>query len=137
MTRSRLAACLALALSVAASGAASPFDGLRPAHEAQAEVVLTRDFESVDLRRAQRLAVATLQDLGFALESADAETGVVTASLLDAHPLRLTISIAAKSESTITASVRTEFAGKPISSSVPAEAFFAAYAAALSPAIEF
>jgi hypothetical protein len=137
VTRARLAAAaVALALLGAPPAhAASPLENLfrsrRPA--AAPPAPQTRDFETPDLLRAQRLAIAALQDLGFALESADAEHGVLTASLLDTHALRLTITIAAATESTITASVSSDYAGNALSDPLPAESFFTAFAQQLSP----
>jgi len=93
----------------------------------------SRDFPAPDLAHAQRVAIATLQDLGFALESADAERGLLIASLLDTHPLRLAVSITAKDESTINATITADYAGSPIADPNPATTFLDAYAAALNP----
>ena len=127
----RYAATLALAcaLGAPAARAASPSPALPP----EAPLVHTREFASDDLPRAQRLAIAALQDLGFALESADAALGNVTASRLDAHALRLTVTLSAASDTTVSAAVATDFAGLPLSDPRAAEAFFRAFAAQLSP----
>ncbi len=130
MTRIRLAsAALALAL-ITASAARAQAPVVTPAQPAPQ----TRDFEATDLTHARRLAIAALQDLGFALENVDAETGTLIASRLDTHPLRLTVTIAAKGESQITATVTTDYASAQVSDPRPAEQFFSAYHSALSPA---
>lgn len=135
MTRAQLfvAGALAVALASLLGGpsarAASPFGSAR-APEAPPP---SREFASDDLPRAQRLAIAALQDLGFALESADAERGTLSASRLDTHPLRLSITLRAASASTIAVSVATEYAGHPVADPRAAEAFFAALAAQLAP----
>jgi hypothetical protein len=126
---------LALAVAATAAHGASPFGSRRPAPEPA--VAPTRDYEAADLLQAQRAAIATLQDLGFVIESADAAQGVITASRLDRYPLRLTVSIAAKGDAAISASVSADYAGAPVASAAPAEAFFAAYAVALSPPVDF
>jgi hypothetical protein len=95
---------------------------------------VAREFASDDLPRAQRLAIGALQDLGFALESGDAALGVVSASRLDAHALRLTVTLSAGDGATVTAAVATDYAGRPLADPRAAEAFFRAFAAQLSPA---
>jgi hypothetical protein len=126
-------ALLASSLAPRAASAATPFGARVPAGEPEALPPLSRDYESTDLLSAQRLAITALQDLGFALESADAETGSLTASRLDSFALRLTITLSAANESTITASVAADYAGAPIADARPAEAFFAALANQLAP----
>jgi hypothetical protein len=132
MSRARaLAAALALACALGppAARAASPEDAA-PAAPAS---LPAREFACDDLARAQRLAIAALQDLGFAIESADAALGVVSASRLDAHALRLTVTLSASDGATVTASVATDYAGLPLADPRAAEAFFRAFAAQLSP----
>ena len=132
MTKLRLVgATLALSLiTAAATRAESPFATNRePAQPTRH----TRDFAAPDLQRARRLAIATLQDLGFALENADNETGTLIASRLDTHPLRLTVTISAKSETEITAAVGTAYANTELPDPRPANTFFATYEAALFP----
>ena len=132
MTRLRLAsAALALSLITAASAR-----GQAPVDTPAQPTPQTRDFEATGLTRAGRLAIAALQDLGFALENVDAETGTLIASRLDTHPLRLTVTIAAKGETQITATVTTDYAGAQVSDPRPAEQFFSAYHSALFPAPE-
>jgi hypothetical protein len=113
--------------------AESPFGSLRRGREAEARPSIARDFPAPGLDVARRLAIAALQDLGLALEAASDEAGTISASRLDAHPLRLTVAIHAKDEATVAASVTTDYAGAPIADPRAAEAFFAAYANALSP----
>lgn len=124
------AAATALALACCALAAAAP------AEDAPAPVPRERSFDTADLERARRVAVSTLQDLGLALESGDAESGTLTASCLDVHPLRLTIVIATEGDSQISATVSADYAGSPLRDPRPTEQFLAAYEAALFPPSE-
>jgi hypothetical protein len=138
MSLARSAAALALGLLASslepcAARAGDSVDALVPTSERAALPPSSRDYESTDLLETQRLAIAALQDLGFALESADAETGTLTASRLDAYALRVTVTLTAANESTVTASVAADYAGNPVSDARPAEAFFTALAAQLAP----
>jgi hypothetical protein len=128
--RAAIAALALLCAPTTSARAESPF--ARSAN-AEAPTPLARDFAAPSLEVARRLAIAALQDLGLALESASNESGAITASRLDAHPVRLTVTIAAKSEGTVIAAVTTDYANAPLADPRPAEAFFTAYAKALSP----
>jgi len=53
----------------------------------------TRVLQDVDRDVALRAVIATLQDLGFVLDSADATLGAVTATKLAQHQVRMTVSV--------------------------------------------
>ena len=53
----------------------------------------TRVLQDVDRDTALRAVIATLQDLGFVLDSADATLGTVTATKLAQHQVRMTVSV--------------------------------------------
>ena len=53
----------------------------------------TRVLQDVDRDAALRAVIATLQDLGFVLDSADATLGTVTATKLAQHQVRITVSV--------------------------------------------
>jgi hypothetical protein len=136
VTHAARSAALALLLTLPAglAAAANPFESLRAGDSAEAApAVVSRELATADLARTQRLAIAALQDLGFALESADAERGTLVASRLDAYPLRLAITLAPATDTTLTATVLADYAGRPLADPRPAEAFLAALAASLSP----
>jgi len=134
MNGRRVAGALALAIALTGTGhAESPFASLTREREAPTPAPIARDFSAPSLDVARRLAIAALQDLGFALEAANSEAGTISASRLDTHPLRLTVIVSAKDEASVTAAVTTDYATNPISDPRAAEAFFAAYASALRP----
>ena len=135
--RAQLALSLGLALLAAQTARAnSPLAAPSVGAPAAAPVTRTRAFDASDLERARRLAIATLQDLDLALESADAATGSISASCLDARPLRLTLTITAQGDARISADVTADYDGLPVSDPLPAERFFAAYQEALFPTPE-
>ena len=53
----------------------------------------TRVLQAVDRDTALRAVIATLQDLGFVLDSADATLGTVTATRLAHHQVRMTVAV--------------------------------------------
>ena len=59
----------------------------------------TREYDTLDRDMTLRSVVATLQDLGFTIDSADAKIGTVTASRYyqkqkyDTHVMRMTVTV--------------------------------------------
>lgn len=53
----------------------------------------TRAFETTDKEKVLRAVIATLQDLGFVIDRADYMLGSVSATKLDKHSLRITVSV--------------------------------------------
>ncbi len=51
----------------------------------------TREYQTADKRMALRSTIATLQDLGFVIDNADLELGVVTATRHRGHTMRMTV----------------------------------------------
>lgn len=53
----------------------------------------TRAFDTQDINKSTRVVMATLQDLEFVIENADAELGIVNATKLDGYQLKMTVTI--------------------------------------------
>ena len=53
----------------------------------------TRIYESLDRRETLRSILATLQDLGFVIDTADYEMGTITATRLQEYELRVTVTV--------------------------------------------
>jgi hypothetical protein len=53
----------------------------------------TRAFDTTDRAKTLRTVIATLQDLGFVLDKADATLGTVTATKLNGYQLRMTVTV--------------------------------------------
>lgn len=51
----------------------------------------TREYQAVDKRMTMRATIATLQDLGFVIDDADLELGVVTATRHRRQTMRMTV----------------------------------------------
>lgn len=61
----------------------------------------TRAFDSKDKNMITRSVVATLQDLGFFIDNADADLGTVSATKLDGYQIKMTVSIRPKSKTSM------------------------------------
>lgn len=53
----------------------------------------SRAFDTTDRAKTLRTAIATLQDLGFVIDKADATLGTVSATKLNKYQLRMTVTV--------------------------------------------
>jgi len=67
--------------------------------------IQTRQYDTLDKAMTMRSVVATLQDLGFTIDQADAELGTITATRLHKYTMRMTVTVVKKEGDQI--SVRT------------------------------
>jgi len=58
--------------------------------------IQTREYNTLDKSMTMRSVVATLQDLGFTIDQADAELGTVTATRLHQYTMRMTVTVVEK-----------------------------------------
>lgn len=58
----------------------------------------TRAFDTTDRRQTLRTVLATLQDLGFVIDKADATIGTVSATLLAGEETRITVTVRPRGE---------------------------------------
>ena len=94
-------AVLALAVGVGAC-ATTPADVVAPTSSSvQLRSIQARAFETTDRETVMRAIIATLQDLGFVVDSADAAIGTVTATKLDGYDLRATVTTRMIDERTV------------------------------------
>ena len=58
--------------------------------------IQTREYDTLDKAMTLRSIIATLQDLGFTIDQADAELGTVTATRLHEYTMRMTVTAVEK-----------------------------------------
>ncbi len=58
--------------------------------------IQTREYDTLDKPMTMRSVIATLQDLGFTIDQADAALGTITATRLHEHTMRMTVTIVQK-----------------------------------------
>ncbi len=63
--------------------------------------IQTREYDTLDKAMTMRSVIATLQDLGFTIDQADAELGTVTATRLHQYTMRMTVTVVQKEGSRI------------------------------------
>lgn len=92
----------------------------------------TRSFETNDKNMVTRTAIATLQDLNFVIDKADAELGAVSATKLGGYAvIKITVSIRDKGDNLIAVRANATYNLNPIEDSVTYQDFFTSMEKAL------
>jgi hypothetical protein len=85
----------------------------------------SRVFDTTDRKLTLRTILAALQDLGFVIDQADAELGLVSATKLDDDELRVSATVRLRGETQLIVRVNATHAYQPIQDPEPYQDFFA------------
>jgi hypothetical protein len=94
------------------------------ASQVQLRSFQTRAFDTTDRERTLRTVIATLQDLGFVVDKADATLGTVSATKLDGYQLRMTVSVRPRGESQTLVRANAQYNLTAIEDPLPYQRFF-------------
>ncbi|HEY5643058.1 MAG TPA: hypothetical protein VIS31_09300 [Woeseiaceae bacterium] len=93
----RMRIVLSVPLIVLFSGCAlTPPDVTGGGTQLEVRQIQTREYDTLDKLLTMRSVIATLQDLGFTIDQADAELGTVTATRLHEYLMRMTVTVVQK-----------------------------------------
>jgi hypothetical protein len=92
--------------------------------QVQLRSIQTRAFDTTDREKTLRTVMATLQDLGFVIDQADATLGTVTATKLNRYALRVTVSIRPRGETQTLVRANCQYENQPVVDPVPYQKFF-------------
>jgi hypothetical protein len=90
-----------LSLLLLASCATTPANVAGAGTQLETRQIQTREYDTLDKAMTMRSVIATLQDLGFTIDQADAELGTVTATRLHDYTMRMTVTVVQKGEQRI------------------------------------
>ncbi|MDF2094950.1 hypothetical protein [Aquibaculum arenosum] len=119
---------LLLAL-VAAALSACQTDSRRQALATSASAVelrsyQSRAFDTTDREQTLRSVIATLQDLSFVVDNANAMLGSVSATKLDGYALRMTVTLRPRGESQTLVRASAQYNLTPVEDALPYQQFF-------------
>lgn len=86
----------------------------------------TRGFETTDKNMVVRTSIATLQDLGFVIDKADADLGTVTATKLNGYQIKMTVTVRPKGQTMTAVRANATYNIRPVEDPVLYQDFFAA-----------
>jgi hypothetical protein len=119
---------LLVVATLVAAACQSPKKHILDSEQSQVQLrqIQTRAFDTTDHDKVLRNSIATLQDLGFVIDKADATLGSVSATKLDHFQLRMTVTVRARGESQSLVRANAQYNVTPVTDPEPYQAFFAA-----------
>jgi hypothetical protein len=109
-------------------GCTSTQKQLLDSEESQLKIrsIQTKAFDTTDKEKTLRAVIATLQDLGFVIEKADATLGSVTATKLDRYALRMTVTVRPRGDKQMLVRANAQYELTTVDDPEPYQNFFAA-----------
>lgn len=86
----------------------------------------SRAFDTTDKEKTLRTVIATLQDLGFVIDKADAVLGTVSGTKLNGYSMRMTVSVRDKGNKQIIVRANAQYNITAIEDPQPYQQFFVA-----------
>ncbi len=86
----------------------------------------TRAFDTTDKEKTLRTVMATLQDLSFVLDKADAILGTVSGTKLDGYQLRITVTVRPRGETQMLVRANAQYNITAVEDPEPYQQFFVA-----------
>lgn len=126
-----LSCSLAAATTLPLGGCASTPKATDGAVALKLRAMQTRAFDTTDVNKTIRTAMATLQDLGFVIDNADAQLGSVTASKLDRYVIKMTVTARKRGESQLLVRANAQYNVTPVEDAKFYQEFFAAFSKAM------
>lgn len=94
--------------------------------QVQLRSIQTRAFDTGDREQVLRTVMATLQDLGFVIDKADAVLGSITATKMNKYALRMTVTVRLRGEQQVLVRANAQYEDKPVIEPKPYQDFFTA-----------
>lgn len=85
----------------------------------------SRAFDTNDTVKTLRTVIATLQDLSFVVDKADATLGTVSATKLQGYQLRITVTVRPRGQSQVLVRANAQYMDKAVEDPEPYQQFFA------------
>jgi hypothetical protein len=130
--RSALVFSLLVLSPVSITWAASPADVAGSGSQLEIRQLQTREYDTLDREMTMRSVVATLQDLGFIIDTADLAIGTVTATRFYQHKryqtyvMRMTVTVREKDNERIAVRVNARVQEEAVTRPETYQDFFAA-----------
>ena len=91
----------------------------------------TRAYDTTDQQKMLRTIIATLQDLGFVVDKADATLGTVSATKLNGYQLRITVTTRPRGNNQTLVRANAQYNIVPVEDPAPYQSFFDALSKAM------
>jgi len=122
----RLFSLLLLVIAVAGCATSTPVDISANSTQLQTRQIQTRQYETLDKAMTMRSVIATLQDLGFTIDQADAELGTITATRHHQYAMRMTVTVVKRDEKRVSVRASARIGENAVKDAATYQDFFVA-----------
>ena len=119
-------ALLICVAGLAGCATATPVDIGSNTTQLESRQIQTRQYDTLDKTLTMRSVVATLQDLGFTIDQADAELGTITATRYQQSTMRMTVTVIQRGEERVSVRSNARIDERPVSDAATYQDFFVA-----------
>ena len=104
----------------------TPVDISGAGTQLQTRQIQTRQYDTLDKAMTMRSVIATLQDLGFTIDQADAELGTITATRYHQYTMRMTVTVVQRGEERVSVRANARIGENAVSDAATYQDFFTA-----------
>jgi len=91
----------------------------------EARQIQTRQYDTLDKALTIRSVIATLQDLGFTIDQADAELGTITATRYHKYTMRMTVTVVQRGDERVSVRANARIGENAVTDAATYQDFFA------------
>ena len=91
----------------------------------EARQIQTRQYDTLDKALTIRSVIATLQDLGFTIDQADAELGTITATRYHKYTMRMTVTVVQRGDDRVSVRANARIGENAVTDAATYQDFFA------------
>ena len=111
---------------IAGCATSTPVDISGNSTQLEARQIQTRQYDTLDKTLTMRSVIATLQDLGFTIDQADAELGSVTATRYDQVTMRMSVTVVQRAREKVSVRANARIDERAINDAETYQDFFVA-----------
>jgi hypothetical protein len=99
--------------------------------QVELRAIQTRAFDTTDRNLTIRTVISSLQDLGFVIDKADEQLGIVSGTKLSGYAMRMTITVRPRGKTQMAVRASAQYNLVAVSDAEPYQQFFAALSKAM------
>ena len=111
---------------LASCATTTPVDVSGSGSQLQARQIQTRQYDTLNKALTMRSVVATLMDLGFTIDQADAELGTITATRFHEYTMRMTVTVVQRGEEKVSVRANARIGENAVTDAATYQDFFVA-----------
>ncbi len=120
----------AIVILIGLSGCGTSKNHLLKIDESQVQLrsIQTRAFDTTEKNKMLRTVITTLQDFDYVLDKADATLGMISATKLDKHQYRITVTVRPRGETQLLVRANVQYKKKAVKDPIVYQNFFTSLA---------